>query len=229
LLHLSIVLENVDDPYIVYRKYADERGAVVSFHTEAIAEVPAIIHIHTQAQAQVELERQRAQKRARTARQKEELVNPPPEEMHAAREGKVAANNANYTHRKEWILKDPEYRLEMLHNDKLRRDAKRKKIEDDPLYVNAGKDADKMAKMGRVARVVFQAFDARDREALIEKVRERYFSNLSLIDLMLDRIAELDAQFSNFWTFNSKNSGLNLVQTSPQCIRIILPKHISRT
>src|SRR2546423_6995079 len=60
-----------------------------------------------------------------------------------------------------------------------------------------------MAKVRRVAAEALRALDAQDREALLEKVRERYFSNFSLIDLMLFRIAELDAQFSDLQVLQS--------------------------
>jgi hypothetical protein len=160
-------------------------GSVHSIPTQPNAEVHAVMDIPTAVQAEAALDRRRAQKRANYARQREKLLSGPPAEIQAYRKRHAAATKAWYSRRKERMSNDTEYRNEILHKGKVKRDAKRKAIEDDPLHVNAGKDVDRMAKVRRVAAEALHALDAQDRETLLEKVRERYFSNFSLIDLML--------------------------------------------
>ena len=76
----------------------------------------SVRHIDMQAQALAELERERA------------------------------ARRASYARRKERMLNDPEYREQVLQSRKLGRDKKRQAIEDDPLHVDARKDADRKGK-----------------------------------------------------------------------------------
>ena len=45
------------------------------------------------------------------------------------------------------MLNDPEYREQVLQSRKIGRDKKRQAIEDDPLHVDARKDADRKAKL----------------------------------------------------------------------------------
>ena len=100
--------------------------------------------IHTQAQAQAELERLRDAQRLSNARRKERTQN------------------------------DPEYREKLLQSRKTVREQKRKAFEADPLQADARKDADRMAKVRRVARETQEALDAQERENMIEKIRQRY-------------------------------------------------------
>jgi hypothetical protein len=72
------------------------------------------------------------------------------------------------------MLNDPVYREEVLQRRKIERDQKRKAMEDNALHVDARKDADRMAKVRRVAKEAQQALDAQEREDMIEKVRQRY-------------------------------------------------------
>jgi hypothetical protein len=106
----------------------------------------SVRYIHTQAQAQAELERERA------------------------------AQKASYARRKERMLNDAEYREQQLQRWKVKRDQKRKTIEENPLHPNRGNDADRVAKVRRVARDAREALDAQEREDMIEKVHQRYFS-----------------------------------------------------
>jgi len=92
----------------------------------------SVQHIHTQAQALVELERQRA------------------------------ARRASYARRKERTLNDPEYRKQVLQSRKISRDKKRQAIEDDPLHVDVRKDADRKAKVRRVARETQDILNTQD-------------------------------------------------------------------
>jgi len=126
----------------------------------------SVRHIHTQAQALAELEQERA------------------------------ARRASYARRKERMLNDPEYREQVLQSRKLGRDKKRQAIEDDPLHVDARKDADRKVKVRRVAREIQETNNALQRQEMLEAVRQRYFSYNSL-GLMSFRIAELDAQFAD--------------------------------
>ena len=74
------------------------------------------------------------------------------------------------------MLNDPEYRKQVLQSRKISRDKKRQAIEDDPLHVDARKDADRMAKVRKVIRETQNDLDAQDRQEMIEKVRQRYNS-----------------------------------------------------
>ena len=58
------------------------------------------------------------------------------------------------------MLKDPEYHEQVLQSPKIGRDKKRQAIEDDPLHVDARKDADRKAKVRRVAREVQETNNA---------------------------------------------------------------------
>ena len=156
----------------------------------------SVRHIHTQAQAQAELERERAVWRASYARRKERKLNGPPAEAQAERERQRAAQRASYIRRKENMLNDPEYREQLLQSRKIGRDKKRQAIEDDPLHVDARKDADRKAKVRRMAREVQETNNALERQEMIEAVLQRYFSYNSS-GLMSFRIAELDAQFAD--------------------------------
>ena len=149
------------------------------------------ILIHTQAQAQAELERQRAVRKASETRQKERMRNDP-----VYCEQVLAARKANESQRKQRILNDPAYRQEALLSRKTKRDQKRKAIDNDPLHLDARKDADRMAKVRKIAREKLEAMNALEREEMIEKVNQRYFS-YSSSDLMSFRIAELDAEFAD--------------------------------
>ena len=110
----------------------------------------SVRHIHTQAQAQAELERQRATQRATYARRRERMLN------------------------------DAEYREQELQRYKIKRDQKRKTIEEDPFHVDARNDADRMAKVRKMARDTQNALDAQERENMIEKVRQRYVFSLTI-------------------------------------------------
>jgi len=156
----------------------------------------SVRHIHTQAQALAELERERAVWRASYARRKERKLNGPPAEAQAERERQRAAQRASYIRRKENMLNDPEYREQLLQSRKIGRDKKRQAIEDDPLHVDARKDADRKAKVRRMAREVQETNNALERQEMIEAVLQRYFSYNSS-GLMSFRIAELDAQFAD--------------------------------
>jgi hypothetical protein len=110
--------------------------------------------IHTQAQAQAELDRLRAAKKASDARRKERMLN------------------------------DPLYREEVLLRRKTERDQKCKAIENDPHHLDARKDTDRKAKARKIARESQEAMDTLEREEMIEKVHQRYFS-YRLSELML--------------------------------------------
>ena len=136
----------------------------------------SVRHIHTQAQALAELERERAARRASYARRKERTLNGTPAQAQAERERQRAAQRASDIQRKETMLNDPEYRKQVLQSWKISRDKKRQAIEDDPLHVDARKDADRMAKVRKVIRETQNDLDAQGREEMIEKVRQRYNS-----------------------------------------------------
>jgi hypothetical protein len=71
---------------------------------------------------------------------------------------------------------DPEYHEQLLESRKTIRERKQKALEEDPLHANARTDADRMAKARRVARDTQEVQDAEEREEMIERVRQRYFS-----------------------------------------------------
>ena len=156
----------------------------------------SVRHIHTQAQALAELERERAARKASYARRKERTLNGTPAEAQAELERQRVAQRATYIRRKETMLNDLEYRDQVLQNRKIGRDKKRQAIEDDPLHVDARKDADRKVKVRRVAREIQETNNALQRQEMLEAVRQRYFSYKSS-SLMSFRIAELDAQFAD--------------------------------
>jgi len=60
------------------------------------------------------------------------------------------------------MLNDAEYREQELQRWKVKRDQKRKAIEEDPFHVDARNDADRMAKVRRIAREVQEAKNAQE-------------------------------------------------------------------
>ena len=94
------------------------------------------------------------------------------------------------------MLNDSEYRDQVLQSRKIDRDKKRQAIEDDSLHVDARKDADRKAKVRRVAEEVQETNNASERQEMIEAVCQRYLSYNSS-GLMSFRIAELNAQFAD--------------------------------
>ena len=111
--------------------------------------------IHTQAQAQAELERLRAVQRANDAQRKKRMQN------------------------------DSKYREQLLQRRKTKREQKRKALEEDLLHADARKDADRMAKVRRVAKETQETLNVQKREEMIEKVCQRYnsynFSNFNTL------------------------------------------------
>src|SRR5437762_7705671 len=91
---------------------------------------------------------------------------------------------------------DSEYREQELQRRKVKRDQKRKEIEENHSHVDARKDADRMAKVRKVAREAQEATNTQEQEDIIEKVRQRYYS-YNFLYLMCFRIAELDAHFTD--------------------------------
>jgi flagellar basal body rod protein FlgC len=140
----------------------------------------SVRHIHTQAQALAELERQRAVRRASYARRKERTLNSTPAQAQAERERQRAAQKASHIRRKERILNDEQYREQELQRRKIRRDQKRKALEEDPLHVDARKDGDRMVKVRRLATETRDVLNRHDREEMIEKVRQRYVFSLTI-------------------------------------------------
>jgi hypothetical protein len=112
----------------------------------------SVRYIHTQAQALAELERERVARRASYARRKERTLNDTSAQAQIEREQQRAVHRSSDIQRKETMLNDPEYRNQVLQNWKASRDKKRQAIEDDPLHVNARKDADRMAKVRKIVR-----------------------------------------------------------------------------
>ena len=110
----------------------------------------SVRHIHTQAQARAELERQRAAQTVTYARRKERMLNDT--QPHTELERRRASQRMNYARRKERMLNDAEYREQELQRYKIKRDRKRNAIEEDPSPVNARNDADRMAKVRKIAR-----------------------------------------------------------------------------
>ena len=127
----------------------------------------------TPAEAQAELERERAAQRASYARRKERRLNGPPAEAQAELERQRAAQKASRIRRKERILNDEQYRDQELQRRKIGRDQKRKALEEDPLHVDARKDADRMVKVRRLATETQDVLNTQDREEMIEKVHQR--------------------------------------------------------
>src|SRR5437667_8301126 len=75
------------------------------------------------------------------------------------------------------MLNDTEYRDQQLQSRKAARDRKRKTIEDNPLHIDARKEADRLAKFRRVIKEADETRNAQEREEMIEKVHQRYFSS----------------------------------------------------
>ena len=112
----------------------------------------SIRHIHTQPQALAELALERAARRPSYARRKERTLNGTPAQAQPERERQRAARRVTDIRWKETMLNDPEYRKQVLQSRKISRDKKRQAIEDDPLHVDARKDADRKAKVSKVCR-----------------------------------------------------------------------------
>lgn len=68
---------------------------------------------------------------------------------------------------------DPEYHEQRLQNRKTKLNQKRKTPEEDPLHADARNEADRMAKVRRVAKEAQEVLDVQEREEMIEKVRRR--------------------------------------------------------
>jgi len=96
----------------------------------------AVHYIHTQAQAQAEIEHMRA------------------------------INRTKYAHRQQCMREDPEYeaQLRSTHSQtqKTIRNKKRKAIEDNPLHADIRKDADRMARVRRMARETQNTLDIQE-------------------------------------------------------------------
>ena len=142
----------------------------------------SIRHIHTQVQAQAELERRRAAQRTSYAGRKERTLNGTPAQIQAELELQREARRASYARRNERLLSDAEYREQELQRRKISRDNKRKAMQDNPLHLHRTQDADRMAKVRRVARETRDILDIQEREDMIEKVHQRYFLNPFLLD-----------------------------------------------
>jgi hypothetical protein len=102
------------------------------------------------AQAQAELERLRAAQRLSYARRKERTLNSTQAQAQAELERQPVAQRASYAWWKERILNNAEYRQQW----KIKRDKKRKVIEEDPLHLNGRQDADRMVKVRMVVRKI---------------------------------------------------------------------------
>jgi len=140
----------------------------------------SVRHIHTQAQALAELEQERAARRASYARRKKRTLNGTPAQAQAERERQRAARRVTHIRRKQRFLNDEQYSEQELQRYKIKRDQKRKTIEEDPFHVDARNDADRMAKVRKMARDTQNALDAQERENMIEKVRQRYVFSLTI-------------------------------------------------
>ena len=111
-------------------------------------------------------------------------------------ERKQASQKASYAWRKERMLNDAEYHEQVLQSQKSKRDQKWKAIEENLLHSNPRNDVNRMAKVRRVVRDAQEALDAKERDDMIEKVHQRYFS-YDFLYLICYRISELDAQFAD--------------------------------
>ena len=109
----------------------------------------SVRHIHTQAQAQAELERQRAIKRASYIRRRQRRLNDTQPRPQAELQQNRAAKRASYARRKQRMLNDAEYHERELQKRKVKRNRKRTMIEE---AVDARNDADRMAKVRKIAR-----------------------------------------------------------------------------
>ena len=107
----------------------------------------SVRYIHTQAQAQAELDRQKA------------------------------IRKAQYTAKKQRMQEDANYAQKVRIDDaqwaNQSRADKRKRIEDDPFHVDAGKDAKRKAASRILARANREAQDNLDREEMANKIWER--------------------------------------------------------
>ena len=107
----------------------------------------------------------------RIQEQAQEACNP------SARDRQSAMAKARYTIKKQRMQEDTNYAQEVriikARNDKQHRANKRKRIEDNPLDVNAGKDARRMATSRILARANREAQDNLDREEMANKIWER--------------------------------------------------------
>jgi hypothetical protein len=114
------------------------------------------------------------------------------------RDRENAMARARYATKKQRMQEDINYaqkvQLDNARNAKQHRANKRKRIEDDPLHVDAGKDANRMAASRILARANQEAQDSFDREEMCNKVWERYTSYF--FPQLMFRISELDAQFA---------------------------------
>jgi hypothetical protein len=77
-------------------------------------------------------------------------------------ERRQAAQKATYALQRERMQNDPEYREQQLQSRKTAREQKRKALEEDPLHIDVRKDADRMAKVRRVAREIQDALNAQE-------------------------------------------------------------------
>ena len=107
------------------------------------------IYIHTQAQAQAELNRQKAMQKARR------------------------------TARKQRMQEDTEYAQEVRTKDIERTQkyqAKKWKIfEDDPLYPDTQKEANRKSEARKVVQAMKNAEYTQEREDMLERVQQRYY------------------------------------------------------
>jgi len=129
----------------------------------------SVRYIHTQAQARSELDRRNAIARARYADKKQRMQE-----------------DVNYAQKA---------RIDHAQNCKQSRADKRKRIGDDPLHVDAGKNAKRMAMSRILARANQQAQDSLDRAEMTNKVWERYISYF--FSQLMFRISELDTRFAD--------------------------------
>src|SRR5436190_22694324 len=108
------------------------------------------------------------------------MLNSTPAQIQAELERQQAAKKASDIRRKARILNDEQYHEQQLQRWKIRRDQKRKALEEDSLHVDARKDADRMVKVRRVARETQDVLNMQDREEMIDKVRQRYVFSLTI-------------------------------------------------
>ena len=136
----------------------------------------SVRHIHTQAQAQAELERVRAANRANYARRKERILNGTQGQAQAELERQRATQRANYAQRKERMLNNAEYREQELQRWKIKRDQKRKEIEEDPFMSMQERMLIEWPKLEEWLERHRRSENIQEREDMIEKVRQRYYS-----------------------------------------------------
>jgi len=123
--------------------------------------------------------------------QAQEACNP------GARDRQNAMARARYAAKKQRMQDDANYaqkvRIIKAQNNKQHRANKRKRIEDNPLHVDAGTDVRRMAASRILARANREVQDNLDRKEMANKVRQRYTPYFSPL---IFRIDELDAQFA---------------------------------